>query len=91
MPGMEKLLPMLNKITKNWSISRFIRLGIGLYLLVDGVRSGMILFVLLGVIFTILPLMNIGCCASNSCSVNPSEKENGAEDGVVFEEIKSKK
>lgn len=51
------------------------------------------MFILLGVIFTLMPLLNIGCCSTSACGTNQS-KFNDDENGdfrVVYEEINTKK
>lgn len=81
---------MLNKIFTDWNLFRVVRLLIGGYILVDGIRSEIWLFALLGLIFTVMPLLNIGCCATGGCSTKPQSSDDVNVDDVIFEEVKYK-
>ncbi|MDX1364203.1 hypothetical protein [Arenibacter latericius] len=81
---------MINNIRNNWNLFRFIRLAIGLYLLIDGVRTGMWMLIAIGVAFTVMPLLNIGCCATGNCSVSPTNENRSNSEELTYEEVKSK-
>lgn len=58
-----------------WNVMRVLRLVMGILIIIQGVKAGMWLIAGLGVLFTILPLMNIGGCSVNgSCQVPPRER-----------------
>ncbi len=82
---------MKNTIFTNWNLLRFIRLGIGLYLLIDGIRTGMWLLIGLGVFFTIMPLLNKGCCGTAGCNTSIKDSDDFDSDKVIYEEVKSSK
>lgn len=86
---------MINKITSGWNIFRFIRLAIGLFILVEGIRSGVAFFMFFGAIFTVMPLLNMGCCTISACGSGSKvdELQGPTEDvefDVVFEELEKK-
>ncbi|MGB7527664.1 hypothetical protein [Sphingobacterium cellulitidis] len=57
-----------------WSVMRILRLVMGIVIIIQGVKSEMWLIAGLGVLFTILPLLNMGCSANGSCQVPPRER-----------------
>ncbi len=78
---------MIQNIFKNWNFVRILRLAMGIFLVVEAVKSGMWLLVFVGVVFIAMPLLNIGCCATGDCSV-PTRKSKNNRDEVQYEEIK---
>lgn len=65
---------------------RFLRLALGLAVLVQAIIAKDVLFVLLGLGFTAMPVFNIGCCGTNGCYVPPAKKEVNAND-ISYEEV----
>lgn len=57
-----------------WSVMRILRLVMGIIIIIQGVKSEMWLIAGLGVLFTILPLLNMGCSANGSCQVPNRER-----------------
>ncbi|UOU97216.1 hypothetical protein MUU74_12010 [Chryseobacterium daecheongense] len=78
---------MIQNIIKNWNFVRLLRLAMGIFLLVEAIKSGMWFLVVVGAIFVAMPLLNIGCCAAGNCSV-PTRNSKNANDEVEYEEIK---
>ena len=72
---------------KNWNFMRFLRLGMGIYIVVIGVQENNFWFVALGAMFSLMPLFNIGCCGVSSCSV-PNRKSAKNTNDITFEEVK---
>ncbi|GGW34705.1 hypothetical protein [Arenibacter certesii] len=81
---------MIDNIQNNWSLFRFIRLAIGLYLLIDGVRTEMWILIAIGIAFTAMPLLNIGCCARGNCAVSPTNENSSYAEEGTYEEVNSK-
>lgn len=77
----------MNNLLKNWNFMRVLRAALGIYILVQGIQTGVWLYILLGGIFSLTALLNVGCCATGNCSISPPQKTNEAED-VKFEEIR---
>ncbi|MEX0637026.1 MAG: hypothetical protein WD135_09685 [Ferruginibacter sp.] len=71
-------------IFSNWNFLRAVRLLIGLSILTQAVLAKDGLFGLLGILFTAMPLFNIGCCGINSCTT-PVNKMNKKE--IIYEEV----
>lgn len=55
---------------KNWNFIRWVRLAIGLLILAQGFISGEVMYYFLGGLFTLMPLLNVGCCATGNCRVD---------------------
>lgn len=79
---------MKYNILQNWNLARVVRLALGIFMMVEGIQSETWMFVGLGVLFSIMPLLNIGCCASGNCSVHEKKKSNKNVEEVIYEEIK---
>lgn len=68
---------------------RTIRLALGIFIVVNGFWTQQWMFVLLGGFFTLMPLLNVGCCATGDCGVpSPTEGAENKTDEVTYEEIK---
>ncbi|AZA51218.1 hypothetical protein EG346_24970 [Chryseobacterium carnipullorum] len=77
----------MDNLFKNWNFVRLLRLAMGIFLVVEATQSGMWILVAVGMVFVVMPLFNIGCCAAGNCSVpTRNSKKNG--DKVEYEEIK---
>ena len=78
---------MVQNIFKNWNFVRLLRLAIGIFLVVEAVKSGMWILVAVAAVFVAMPLLNIGCCATGNCSVRGRHSKN-INDEVEYEVIK---
>lgn len=66
---------------------RVLRLALGIFIIVQGVQAKEWLFVALGGLFSLMPLLNIGCCGVSGCNTPVSKSDKKAED-ITYEEIK---
>ena len=66
---------------------RVLRLALGIFIIVQGVQAKEWLFVALGGLFSLMPLVNIGCCGASGCYTPVSKSDKKAED-ITYEEIK---
>jgi len=74
----------------NWDVMRFIRLALGVAIMIQGFIMKDWSFVVIGAAFSLMPIFNIGCCA-NSCKQtstrsNPSPSKTIEE--TTYEEIR---
>jgi len=53
----------------NWHFTRLFRLVLGLIILIQGIILSDIPFILMGIGFSAMPMLNIGCCAGGSCKI----------------------
>lgn len=58
---------------KNWNLMRVVRLAFGIYIIIQGLELNQWLFVGLGVLFSLMPLLNIGYCSTGNCSTGNCE------------------
>jgi hypothetical protein len=58
---------MKNALLQRWHIFRFLRLVLGIAIIVQGTIGKDWLFILAGILFTLLALFNTGCCATDGC------------------------
>ena len=77
---------MKQTIFTNWTLMRFLRLGIGIAILVQAVLARDAMFAFLGILFTAMPLFNVGCCGTNGCYVPPVKKTETTKD-IHYEEV----
>lgn len=60
---------------KNWNISRLLRLAIGIAVVVQGILVTDWMLIILGGLFSLMPIMNMGCGINGSCSTRYSSKD----------------
>lgn len=77
---------MKQAIFSNWTVMRFLRLAMGIAILVQAVMIKDILFVLGGIIFTAMPVFNIGCCGMAGCAAPAPKKQKTAKE-IIYEEV----
>ncbi|MBK7505588.1 MAG: hypothetical protein IPI52_11165 [Bacteroidetes bacterium] len=52
---------------RGWDFMRVIRLIMGIIIIIQGVDSMQWNVIFLGGLFSLLPILNIGCCSSAGC------------------------
>lgn len=60
---------MIEKLTKNWNITRIIYLSIGIVLLIHTIIDNQFFGIILGIYITLMGLFGFGC-AAGSCSID---------------------
>jgi hypothetical protein len=77
---------MKQAILTNWSFSRALRLVLGIVILVQAlyIKDGSL--GLTGLLFTLMPVFNIGCCGVGGCYVPSKQIEKNPKD-VIYEEV----
>lgn len=76
----------MKKIFSNWTIIRFLRLGMGIAIIVQAFVAKDILFGFLGLLLTAMPLFNMGCCGTQGCYTPPA-KAIEKTDEIIYEEV----
>ena len=79
---------MKSILLQNWNIIRIIRLLMGIGIMYQGFSVGDKSIGFLGLIFTLLPLFNQGCCGVGGCEtpINKNNQKNTQE--LIYEEVK---
>lgn len=78
---------MKQLLLHNWSPLRFIRLVLGIIIIVQGAVAGNVLFALAGILFTGMALFNAGCCAAGNCSVGKTTSNTNNKNKIEYEEV----
>src|SRR5688500_7355838 len=65
---LKKDATMKQRILSNWNFMRFLRLGLGLAIIVQSILEGNWAMGMVGLLFTAMPVFNIGCCATAGCA-----------------------
>ena len=68
------------------NIIRFLRLVIGLAIIVQAIVASELLFGLAGLLFTGMAVFNTSCLGSGSCATKPPLNKTGSKD-VSYEEV----
>ena len=77
---------MKQTILSNWTFMRFLRLGLGIAIIVQAVIAKDVLFVFFGLAFTAMPVFNVGCCGTNGC-YTPAKKNTESTKDITYEEV----
>ena len=79
---------MKQSILSNWSLFRFLRLGIGIAILVQAVMARDVLFGIAGLLFAGMAVFNIGCCGMGGCNTpNITTKNTQVTKDIPYEEV----
>jgi hypothetical protein len=78
---------MKTMIFRNWHFMRFVRLALGLAVIVQSVRTGDWTMGLIGLIFTAMPVFNIGCCGMAGCATPAKKKYSDTKKDISYEEV----
>jgi hypothetical protein len=72
----------------NWTLMRFVRLILGVIIIVQGFVAKDALFAIAGFLFTTMALLNAGCCATGNCYINNKPLNNSKQHTPVeYEEV----
>ncbi len=77
---------MKQAILSNWNFMRFVRLGLGIAIIVQSVLIKDWTMGIIGVLFTSMPVFNIGCCGVGGCAA-PVKKSNETTKDITYEEV----
>lgn len=72
---------------RNWNLMRVLRLALGIFIIVQGVMEKEWLLIGLGSLFSLMPLMNTGCCGVSRCNT-PVRKSNKKLKDISYEEVR---
>lgn len=72
---------------QQWNFMRLFRLALGIIVIVQAILVKDFAMGLLGILFTAMPLFNMGCCAIGGCAA-PAEENTDPSREIVYEEVK---
>lgn len=77
---------MKQAIFSNWNFMRFLRLGLGIAIIVQAILAKDWTMGIVGSLFTAMPVFNIGCCASGGCNT-PENRNVENKKEITYEEV----
>lgn len=78
---------MKQTLLGNWNFMRVIRLVLGIFIIVQAAMIKDWTMGLLGVFFTALPVLNIGCCGTGACTTPPKKNVETNTKDISYEEV----
>lgn len=59
---------MKDRIISRWNLMRLIWLALGIFIIIQGIVTREWIFAIMGGLFALMPLLNIGCCGAAGCN-----------------------
>jgi hypothetical protein len=76
-------------LLRNWDLMRILRMGMGLWLIYSAFADRQPLLGLMGGLFALQAVLNVGCCGANGCaSPNYRQSKTYSHEETVYEEVK---
>ena len=72
---------------KNWDFIRVLRLALCIFIISQGIVARDWTFIALGGLFSLMPLLNVGCCSDSGCNTPVSKSDKKVED-INYEEVR---
>lgn len=76
----------MKEYLKNWNFMRVLRLVMGVFIMIQAIMAQQWMIAALGGLFSLLPLINIGCCGVSTCGIS-AVKSNEKNEDVTYEEV----
>lgn len=77
----------MKKLLTGWDLMRMLRMALGVFIILNGWMAGEWLFVGFGVLFSLMAILNFGCCSMNGCAT-PLQKTKNKTEEITYEEIR---
>lgn len=77
---------MKQGILCKWNFMRFVRLGLGIAIIVQAVIVKDLTMGIVGILLTGMPVFNIGCCGVTGCNAPVNKKEQIIKE-ITYEEV----
>jgi hypothetical protein len=86
---------LIHRVRSGWTLLKFVRVGLGVWILAASLASGQVSGILLGAIFTVVSLLTDGVCCAGACSTGygtacngtPADKKNANKEDYEYEEL----
>lgn len=76
----------LKNYLRSWDFMRLLRLALGIFVIIQGIETQQWLIALMGALFSLMPLLNIGCCGVSGCNI-PVRNSNEKTESITYEEV----
>lgn len=77
---------MKQRIFSNWNLMRFLRLVLGIAIITQSILINDIWLLMISMVFTAMPIFNIGCCGASTCYHTPTKTSKKTTD-IKYEEV----
>ena len=78
---------MKQAIFSNWNFMRFLRLALGIFIIAQSVFAKDWTMGILGILFTLMPVFNIGCCGMGGCAAAAPKINAETTKDITYEEV----
>ena len=78
---------MKQEIVSKWNFMRFLRLGLGIFIIIQSVIAQDWTMGVLGTVLTIMPVFNIGCCGARGCARVTQKRNSDTAKDITYEEV----
>lgn len=72
----------------NWNILRVLRLALGIVIVIQGIRMQEWMLAVMGALFALMPVLNIGCCGTAGCRTPAPKAGKPEAEDTVYEEVR---
>ena len=84
------MLSIKRTLFTGWNLMRFLRLGFGLFFVIQAIQTSNTFMGLAGGFFLFTAVTNTGCCAGNNCAAPMNKAESTDIEEISYEEVESK-
>ena len=84
------MLSIKQTLFTGWNLMRFLRLGFGLFFVIQAIQTSNTFMGLAGGFFLFTAITNTGCCAGGSCAAPMNKTESTDIEEVSYEEVENK-
>ncbi len=78
----------MKTMMQGWHLMRFVRLGLGLVILVQSITTKDMMVAFLGGLIVFTALANVGCCGSNGCGITTKSTKANTIIDTEYEEVR---
>lgn len=79
----------MKRLITGWHFVRLLRLVLGVAILVQGILARDVTSMVLGALFVLMAVVNVGCCGAKGCSVS-TMSDNITRRRINYEELDTK-
>lgn len=72
---------------RTWNFKRIVQLAIGLFIIGYAIQDGIWPLAALGGLYSLMALLNVGCCSSSGC-YTPNRRTYRKVEDVTYEEVR---
>jgi hypothetical protein len=74
-------------LLKGWHLMRWLRLGLGTYIILHAIQLHEIFAGILGMFLLYQAITNVGCCGINNCTILAKKTKKNQDEHITFEEV----